>query len=169
MTQTNQGTADPAHTPTQRTHQQVFQSWVPPRRVPTPHRKFVQRQLDRIGRQNGFDRIDLRWFGPAVDGGDFWGISTGPDQVPLGLALPWDRPTIAINVGLRGPAMVLSVIAHEVHHLVQMRAGVTPRRTLTAELAEQLHADCTPERCVADQLRHEADADRYAAEYVASA
>ena len=178
---TIQGITDRSISPTSGAHQQVFLSWVPERRIPKPHRAFVRRQLDRLARENGFSRIDLRWFGPPVRGGDFWGgdfwgVARGPDEVPAGLALPWadrvdgklpagyvERPTIALHAGLRGPAMVLSALAHEVRHCVQLRDGSLPMEeaVITAETATERHAACSPDHCVVDEA-HEHDANRYA-------
>ena len=59
--------------------QVVFLSWVPEDRIPAGHRAFVRRHVDRAARLMGIvGHVRVRWFGPAVNGGDFTGPQDGP-------------------------------------------------------------------------------------------
>lgn len=116
--------------------QMYFSSWVPDAKIPAGHRRTVRRTVDHAAARMGLGHVRIRYFGPAVNGGDFWGIAPDADMVPAGVA-PDDQPmTIGLNASLRGEA-VSAVIAHELGHLAQRRRG-------------HVHGD--PER----------DADRYA-------
>lgn len=135
------GTVSRSWDPSDAEGEMFFCSWVPEDRIPLNHRRYVRRVVDRLAKENGFRNVRLRWFGPPINGGDFWGIARGPDEVPLGLA-PADQPmTIALAYDLRGD-LIPYIVAHEIRHLVQ----------------RPLYIPTTQER--------EVDADRYAAETV---
>jgi hypothetical protein len=99
--------------------EQVFLSWVADDQIPRPHRREVRRLVDKLGKRMGLGPVTIRYFGPEVDGGDFWGIAPEAGVLPAGVA-PDDQPmTIALNAGLRGGAVV-AVVAHELGHLAQL-------------------------------------------------
>lgn len=130
------------------THAQVFASWVPEAAVPREHRESVRRHVDRVGAFLRLGPIHVRWFGPPVGDGDFWGIGA-KGCLPVGV-LPDDMDgTIAFNATLRGD-LVVAVVAHEVRHLWQReqmrRLGAVPNPFF--------------------QFRREADADWFAAWWV---
>jgi hypothetical protein len=118
--------------------------WIPSHAIPKRHRSFVREHVDRLARSNGFPRIDVRWFrvssdqtaiivmdeGTAV--GMWWADAGGRrflfeanqvGEAPGGVTHPDWGPVVAINADLRG-AIVAGVLAHEVQHLVERRAGL---------------------------------------------
>lgn len=123
--------------------EQVLMSWIDEDQIPAEHRAYVRRHVDRAARKLKLGHVHVRWFGPPINGGDFWGIAPDADLLPAGVA-PDDQPmTIALNAGLRGEA-VAACIAHEVRHVAQ-------------DVARAMLSDI-------DQ--REVDADRFAIDYL---
>lgn len=118
-------------------------SWYPEDRIPPKHRAYVRRHVDRAARDLGLGPIRIRWFGPAIGDGEFYGEAPSEGVIPLGYT-PEEQPmTVGLNKDLRGD-MVAAVCAHEVRHVAQ--------NLLRAKLGE-------PER-------REEDADGFAAAYI---
>jgi hypothetical protein len=153
------GTASVDMAPTE-AGQVVYLSWVSEDRIPAEHRKFVRRHTDRAARLMGINgHVKIRWFGPAVNGGDFTGVAPFADALPMGV-MPADAAccpehdrqqaldfpmTIALLAGARGE-MVAAIIAHEVRHLAQHILG----------------------EMLGSQAAREEDADHFALAYLAS-
>lgn len=118
----------------------IMLSWVPEDRIPRGHRAYVRKHVDRAAAQLGLGRITVRWFGPAIAGGDFYGVAPFADAMPLGVMTDGsgtakDMPmTIALNAGMRGP-IVVAVVAHEVRHVAQhvMRTMLDGREAREAD------------------------------------
>ena len=110
-------------------------SWIGDDRVPKDHRAHVRGHVRRLARRHGLGSVHVRYFGPPepsgihmigdrfVDRGNFYWTAPDAGHVPLGVA-PDDQPdTIGLHYGLRGQ-LVAHTIAHELHHLIDRRAGV---------------------------------------------
>ncbi len=122
----------------------IRMSWIPQERIPREHRAWVRRHTDRAAKALGLGHVDVRWFGPSSGAPGFRMRSLGAGMLPVGVT-PDDYPgAIALNAYIRGER-VAAVIAHEVRHLAQQA------------LLEQL----------SHRGEREADADRFAAAYVA--
>lgn len=117
------GTVDKSIDPSLGQGEIVFLSWVPEERIPPLHRKYVRRHVDRLARENGLPPVTIKWFGPPLNGGDFWGVAPFAAAMPGGVAPSDMENTVAFHYALRGADVLLPVIAHEICHLVQRRDG----------------------------------------------
>lgn len=121
----------------------VILSWVADEDIPKDVRWSARKALDRIARKLGLGFIRLRWFGPQVGEGDFLWVSPTDGSMPLGTTPGEQAMTIALNEGLRGDQLVLT-LAHECRHVAQ---------NITRAMLE-------------DRFAREQDADDFAAEYM---
>jgi hypothetical protein len=133
--------------------------WVDPARVPERHRRYVTRHVNRLAPELGVPRLVVRFYAPTRRGQmpAFLHRATHDDYIVGGIAsrmlvhemltidgqpldVTGEVPYICLLETLRG-AMLVTTIAHELRHLAQP-------------------ADMTRDE-------READAERFAAAYVA--
>lgn len=142
------GTSKPAS----RAGEKVMLRWVSEETIPLEHRELVARHMDEVRRSLQLGPVATRWFKPSPDGrGDF--VYTAPKGGMLPAAITpnptatGERGYIGLNASMRGEDLVRGAVAHELRHVWQIRLR---------ELLE-------------DVRWCEADADQWAASYLAEA